>query len=172
MFKLKLEDQMLKQNYSLLKLVALFIIFSSTSIFAQSKPIQLAFFTPVQIFPEENPISGVRFNLIYGRNISVTGLDLGLVNHTTKDLSKGVQFGLVGLVDSDFIGWQNNWINITKNNFEGFQWGIVNYANFANGLQLGIVNYTGSMKGLQIGLVNIIKEGGAFPFFPIVNWSF
>lgn len=163
---------MLKQNCSLLKLIALFLLFSSTPILAQSKPIQLALFTPVQIFPEENPISGVRLNLIYGRNISVTGLDLGLVNHTTKDLAKGVQFGLVGLVDSDFVGWQNNWINITKNNFEGFQWGTVNYANFANGIQLGIVNYTGSMKGLQIGLVNIIKEGGAFPFFPIVNWSF
>lgn len=163
---------MLKQNCSILKLIALFLLFSSTPILAQSKPIQLALFTPVQIFPEENPISGVRLNLIYGRNISVTGLDLGLVNHTKKDLSKGVQFGLVGLVDSDFVGWQSNWINITKNNFEGFQWGTVNYANFANGLQLGIVNYTGSMKGLQIGLVNIIKEGGAFPFFPIVNWSF
>ena len=172
MSKLILEDQMLKQNCLLLRLVVLFLIFYSTSLFSQSKPIQLSLFTPIQIFPEDNPISGVRLNLIYGRNVSVTGLDLGLVNHTTKELSKGVQFGLVGLVDYDFVGWQNNWINITRNNFEGFQWGSVNYANFANGLQLGIVNYTRSMKGLQIGLVNIIKKGGAFPFFPIVNWSF
>jgi len=29
-----------------------------------------------------------------------------------------------------------------------------------------------SMKGLQIGLVNIIRQGGQFPVFPIVNWSF
>ena len=41
-----------------------------------------------------------------------------------------------------------------------------------NGVQLGLVNYAGTMHGLQIGLVNIIKQGGAFPVFPIVNWSF
>lgn len=57
--------------------------------FAQNKPVQLALVTPIQIFPEDNSITGVRLNLLYGRNASVTGLDLGLVNHTTTDLSKG-----------------------------------------------------------------------------------
>ena len=87
-------------------------------------------------------------------------------------MSKGVQFGLVGLVDADFMGWQSTAVNLTKRNFEGFQWGIVNYAGHANGFQLGLVNYAVTMKGLQIGLVNIIKQGGQFPVFPIVNWSF
>ena len=41
-----------------------------------------------------------------------------------------------------------------------------------HGLQVGVVNYAQSMRGLQIGLVNIIKQGGQFPVFPIVNWSF
>lgn len=138
----------------------------------QAKPIQLSLFTPVQIFPEETPISGIRFNLLYGRNVSVTGLDLGLVNHTTTGTSKGVQFGLVAYAEANYTGWQNNSFNITMGDFEGFQWGVVNYAHHASGFQLGLVNYAESMNGLQIGLVNIIKQGGQFPVFPIVNWSF
>ena len=163
---------MLKQ-YRIIFCVFVLILFSFTpKVNAQSKPIQIAVLTPIQIFSEDTPISGFRFNLIYGKNVSVKGLDLGLINHTTSSLSKGVQMGFIGLVDSDFVGWQYNSVNVTKGNFEGFQWGIVNYAKYANGFQLGIVNYAESMKGLQIGLVNIIQQGGKFPVFPIVNWSF
>ena len=95
-----------------------------------------------------------------------------MINHTTTGKSKGVQFGLVGLSDSDFMGWQDNYVNVTKGKFEGFQWGIVNYAKDMSGFQLGVVNYAEIMNGLQIGLVNIIQQEGAFPVFPIVNWSF
>jgi hypothetical protein len=48
----------------------------------------------------------------------------------------------------------------------------MNYAGYANGLQLGIVNYAERMNGLQIGFINIIQQGGQFPVFPIINWSF
>jgi hypothetical protein len=75
-------------------------------------------------------------------------------------------------VDSDFVGFQDNSVNVVKGNFEGVQWGFVNYAQSAKGFQLGIVNYVESMHGLQIGLLNIIRQDGAFPVFPIVNWSF
>lgn len=139
---------------------------------AETRPIQLALVTPIQIFPEDDNITGLRLNFLYGRNVFVTGLDLGLVNHTTGGVSKGYQSGLVGLSDGDFVGWQDNMVNVANGNIEGFQSGLVNYANFANGVQLGVVNYAASMKGLQIGLVNIIRQGGQFPVFPIVNWSF
>ena len=161
------------RKYSvLLGLAALTLIFIYTPVQAKNRPIQIAIFTPVQIFPEEDPISGIRFNLIYGRNVSITGLDLGLVNHTTTGKSAGIQFGIVNLVDSDFTGWQDSWVNVTKGKFEGFQSGIVNHSKNMRGFQLGLVNYAEIMKGLQIGLVNIIRQGGAFPVFPIVNWSF
>ena len=155
-----------------LGLAALTLIYISTPVQAQNRPIQIALVAPVQIFPEENRISGIRLNLIYGRNVSITGLDFGLINHTTTGESKGIQFGMVALVDSDFMGWQDNWVNVTKGRFEGFQSGTVNYAKNMNGFQFGLVNYAERMKGLQIGLVNIIRQGGAFPVFPIVNWSF
>jgi hypothetical protein len=139
---------------------------------AQERPIQLSLVTPIQLFPEDNSIKGVRINLIYGRNVSITGLDWGLINHTTSGKSTAVQFGLVGLSDSDFVGWQDNWVNVTKGKFEGLQSGIFNRAQNMNGIQLGLVNYAVIMNGVQIGLVNIIRQNGAFPVFPIVNWSF
>ena len=153
----------------------LLILFSAlgTNVKAQERPVQVSLFTPVQIFPENYKITGLRLNIIYGSNASVSGLDIGLINHTTTGVSKGVQWGLVSINDDSFMGWQNNFVNITKSKFEGFQWGFVNYGGTVSGFQLGFVNFAETMdKGLQIGLINIIKHGGQFPFFPIVNWSF
>lgn len=163
---------MLKNNCILFGVAILTFVFIVQPALAQQKPIQLALFSPIQLVPEDNAISGIRLSLLYGKNTHVTGLDWGLVSHSTWGKSAGVQFGLVGLVDADFTGWQNNVVNITNRRFEGFQWGFVNYAGHVSGFQLGFVNYARSMKGLQIGLVNIIKQGGQFPVFPIVNWSF
>lgn len=161
------------KSAALLLLAAIVLIaFTPTAHARESKPIQLSLLAPVQLFPESTPITGLRLNLLYGRNTSVTGIDLGLVNHTTTGKFVGVQWGLVGIVDTDFLGWQNNWVNVTKRDFEGFQWGLVNVVGNGNGFMLGFVNYAKTMKGLQIGLVNVIKQGGQFPVFPIVNWSF
>ena len=163
----------MSSKYSVvLALAALTLIFVHPPVQAQDRPVQLALIAPVQIFPENDPISGIRLNLIYGRNVSVTGLDLGLINHTTTGMTKGLQFGLVGLADTDFLGWQDNWVNVTKGKFEGLQWGAVNYSSSMNGFQLGVVNYAESMHGLQVGLVNIIRVGGVLPVLPIINWSF
>lgn len=148
---------------------------------AQRRPIQLSLVTPVQIFPPEDTIAGVRINILYGRNVAVTGLDIGIVNHSTG-ISRGLQYGLVGIAE-DFQGWQSHAVNVANGKFEGFQsgyvnvsevfrgfqMGLVNYANDTEGLQLSLVNYAETLKGLQIGLVNIIKEDGLFPVFPIFN---
>ncbi len=163
---------MARRHYVLLGLVVLTLILIWTPVQAEKRPIQIALVTPIQIFPEDDSITGVRFNLLYGRNAAVSGLDLGLVNHTTTGMFKGWQHGLVGIADTDFMGWQDCAVNVTNGKFEGFQWGIVNYANAMSGFQLGLVNYAQTMKGLQIGFVNIIRQGGQFPVFPIVNWSF
>ena len=161
----------MKRSYFLILIAAgSFLIFSTKEITAQEKPVQLALFNPIQIFDENTSITGLRISLLYGKNATVSGLDWGLVNHMTSGVSKGVQFGLVGLVEADYTGWQDNGVNITKGKFEGLQWGIVNYAGTISGVQIGLVNYAANMtKGLQIGLVNIIKQGGQFPVFPIVT---
>ncbi len=153
---------------------------------AQEKPIQLALFTPVQIVPANEGVSAVRLTLIYSANTSVKYFDWGLVATTTGGPSAGVQWAFVSINKGPFTGWQASAVAITQNAFtglqtgwftsarkgEGLQWGIVNTANYWNGLQLGLVNYAQQLHGVQIGLVNIIKTGGQFPVFPIINWSF
>ena len=139
---------------------------------AVDRPIQLALVTPIQIFPADYSITGLRLNLLYGRNASVSGLDIGLVSHTTSGKSMGIGWSIVNLSDASFTGFQGGWVNYVNGDFEGFQYAFVNHANFAHGLQLGVVNHANRMKGLQIGLINIIHTGGQFPIFPIVNWSF
>ena len=153
-------------------IIIIVVLISMTVSAVENRPVQISLFTPIQIFPESDPVGGLRINFLYGRSSTVVGLDFGLVNHATTGMSMGYQLGMVGLVDADFKGFQSNLVNYTKGYFEGFQWGLFNHAGNASGFQLGIVNYAQSMHGLQIGLVNIIKQGGQFPVFPIVNWSF
>lgn len=163
---------MIKKRIPVIVVIFLFLMILPNIASAEEKPIQIALFDPIQIFPNDTEIKGLRFNFLYGKNSTVTGLDFGLVNHTTSGMSVGVQFGLVGINDADYLGFQNNIININKGNFEGFQWGFINHANYCSGFQLGFINHVNSMKGLQIGLINIIKQGGQFPVFPFINFSF
>ena len=159
-------------------------LLSSTSHAGEAKPIQVALWSPVQIFPPAAAIHGVRLNIIYGVNTEVVGLDLGIANRTTGDCT-GLQYGIIGDVEGTFTGWQDNFINIAKN-FEGFQsglyngadachgfqWGFINNTKSMRGFQLAFINMTEKMDGLQIGLVNVIREKNSWPILPIVNWKF
>jgi len=150
--------------------IPLVLAVSASGLSAQAKhSINLALVTPVQIQPAEDIISGFRFNLIYGRNAGMSGLDLGLANHVSGPL-RGVQLGLVNMTDAG-VGFQWAAVNLNEQEFEGLQWGWYNQTGLNNGLQLGLVNYARKAKGIQVGLVNIIKEGGQFPIMVIVNWG-
>jgi hypothetical protein len=149
----------------------------------EPKPIQLALFEPVQLFPRATPIHGLRLS-IYGANSHLCGADIGIVNRIDRDMN-GYQMGFLGSVDGTFRGWQHNYVNLSAD-LRGFQSGFYNQADAAEGVQIGLVNVTDSMRGfqlalvnvtsamegLQVGLVNVIQEKERLPFLPIVNWSF
>lgn len=151
------------------------------------KPFQIALVNPVQARAEDEAILFLRVNVIYGKNTNFKGIDLGMGNHTTEGESVGYQWGLVGLNEADFTGWQNNWgANICRGRMEGLQtafyneaatgraWqlGLFNKGGDMSGFQLGLVNYCEQFYGLQIGLLNIITSKTEYPILPIVNWSF
>ncbi len=151
------------------------------------EPFEFALFSPLQVRGPESAIQVLRISLLYGENVSVKGLDLGLVARTTGGESKGLQYALVGYVEGDFVGWQNSGLAaVVQGNMVGlqtalytqsatgevFQFGLVNTADDVSGFQLGIVNFAENLYGLQIGLVNIIESKTNFSFLPIVNWSF
>lgn len=163
---------MKRKLYPLLSALILAYVALPSICSAQSKPINVALIDPVQIFPESSPIEGLRINLIYGKNVSMAGLDWGLINAVGSGGFTGVQFALVNMCDGNVTAFQDGLVNLSKENFEGFQWGWFNSGSHVSGLQVGLVNYAGTMNGLQVGIINIIKTGGQFPVFPIVNWSF
>ena len=139
---------------------------------AEDKAVNLSLFNPIQIYSEDTSVKYFRFSLIYGKNATLTGLDLGLVNHLTAGESKAIQFGFANYVEADFRGLQAGAVNYTKGTCTGFQWGFINYSGHTKGFMLGFLNYSESMYGLQIGLLNFIKDGGMLPFFPFFNFSF
>lgn len=158
----------------------------SPSLSAQDKSFELALWSPVQVRSVDDDIRILRLALFYGENVSVKGLDLGLVLRSTGGVSKGLQHALVGLNDGDFVGWQGSVVSITRGEFTGFQqgfyteidsgeafqFGFVNRARSISGFQLGVVNLADNMYGIQIGLVNVIRSKDSMVFLPIVNWSF
>ena len=166
-------------------LTAMLMLMASTPLFAAPAPVQLALFDPAQLVKNDQSVGILRIDVLYGKNAGVTGLDLGLINHTTGDQT-GLSYGLVNYTEGKFTGWQDNFVNMADKGFlglqsgafnqskdgHGVQFGWVNVTDRMSGLQLGFVNYARVMsKGLQIGIGNIIKEGG-IPFLPIANWRF
>jgi len=144
--------------------------FASSPALAADKPFNLSLFPPVALVQPEDNVTVLRLNLLYGKNASVNGVDLGFVNHTTT-LSNGLQWGFVNVNEGDSKGLQLSAISYTKGTAEGLQWSTFNYAGTARGLQLAILNYAESLQGVQIGLLNIAKTGGTFPAMVIANWK-
>ena len=166
-------------------IVGALTLFAAGSALAAPSPIQIALFNPAQIVKEDQSVGLVRLDFIYGKNVNVTGLEVGLINHTTGNQG-GFTYGLASVVQGDFVGWQDNIINIADKSFLGLQWGAFNQSKDGHGVQLGFVNVTEKMSGLQVGFVNytrtmskgvqvgvgnFILEGG-IPFLPIVNARF
>lgn len=169
-------------------LVAVALVLPASAVRAETKPFNVTLLSPAQVFPPTESIRGVRVNLLYGRNVNVSGLELGLVcGHVTGDF-RGLQWQPVNLVEGSFTGWQTGWlysqtrgdflglqssaVNFAGANAEGVQFGVVNVAESMSGLQLGLVNVANRTDGLQIGLVNVIKSKESLPVLPIVNWTF
>lgn len=151
-------------------------------------PVQVALLAPIQAFPEDDAVRGLRLSLLYGRNSDVTGVDVGLVPHVMGDFV-GVQVGVASIVEGDARGLQ--WgpgLNLVDGYLTGAQFaglvnsarageglqvaGGVNHSRDFRGLQIALVNYAQRLHGVQLGLVNIIREGGVLPVMPLVNWSF
>lgn len=162
--------------------LTLAVLIPADSLAAQA-PIQISIFPPLQIVDESEAVKGLRLS-IYGRNTSMTGIDLGLVTHTTSSFegvqwsvasfnegsTRGVQLGGVNITMGELNGAQLGVVNSTAGG-GGLQWGAFNHTRNFRGLQIAFVNYAETLNGIQLGLINIIREGGVLPVMPFVNWS-
>ena len=133
--------------------------------FAESTPVMLSLFAPVQVPSSEYDVTGFRLSLLYGDCKNFAGLDIGVVDHTGGDFT-GLQIGGVNVVGGRVLGGQIglvNWDSTDAREWDkvstGGQIGLLNYAGSFCGLQDGFVNVTGdSFAGLQSGLVNFTHE--------------
>ncbi len=133
--------------------------------------LQLSLCAPLQIFPDNYDVSGLRLNLLYGRNSNLRGLDLGLVNDVTG-VAEGFQCGLVNLAD-DLSGLQVGVYNSASITANGFcQIGVANVGKDIRGVQLGVFNMCDTISGVQIGLLNFILQSDFVIFCPIINAQF
>lgn len=155
---------------------------------AETTPIQLSFFNPIQLFSEETKVQGLRLNFLYGVNKEMTGIDLGVVNQTNGP-TQGLQLGLFpfggfnitneleGVQFAGFFGGANSangnvsGIQVAgalagfnkAENLNGIQIaGIllgVNLAKNTKGIQIAtLYNQAEEINGLQVGIVNVAKS--------------
>lgn len=149
--------------------------------------LQLSLVTPVQIFPESFAVSGLRINLIFGRNRALRGLDLGTVNEITERVEgmqlgvsnlagdvTGLQLGLFNSASSSEAGCcQLGAINLLRGeDSQGTMLGMFNLAEGMRGFQFGVINICNTLDGCQLGLINIISQSEALVFCPIFNAQF
>ena len=140
----------------------------------------------MQIYKKDVAIKGFRFNLIYGNNSGMRGLDIGIANWVTGE-TVGIQWGLINYTMGNFTGWQSapvqkvgghmlgvqsGWLAAINASGKGLQAAGFTMSDDFIGLQFGVVNYAVNLHGIQIGLLNIIKNGGMLPWFPFFNFSF
>jgi hypothetical protein len=129
----------------------------------------------------------LRVNVIYGKNASVYGLDVGLWNEVEERV-RGIQLAGVVNLARELDGISASYlVNKVEERVRGLQYGVGNYAREVVGVQIakfsnqsnsvvgvqisGFVNQAEKLVGLQIGLMNF-NESGPLPFFPIFNFGF
>lgn len=105
-------------------------------------PLQISLLPVAQIVPKEKSVCGLRLDLPWGENKSVSGIDLGIVNQAES--VQGIEIGGV------------NWLAAEDRNMS---WGI----------QAGVFNFTGTVPftGVQLGVFNM----PAYNFFNIGGYT-
>ena len=155
------------------------LVISAAGLQAADAPFFQASLTPdIALYSKTTEISGISLD-IWGENPQHS-FNLGFVNRSTGD-SGGFSLAFFVNYADAYTGVEWSMVNVSRTSFVGWQAGIFNYSegNF-NGLQMGIVNYAENLHGVQIGFANIARNNGWFnelpdqlaTGFPIVNWSF
>lgn len=105
-------------------------LLASTADALDCYPLQISLLPAAQIVPKEKSICGLRLDLPWGENKTVSGIDLGIVNRAES--VQGIEIGGV------------NWLAAEDRNMS---WGI----------QAGVFNFKGTMPftGVQLGLFNM-----------------
>ena len=136
-------------------------------------PVAFAFVPDLEWPSKDYYVSPFRLNLLVGRHLDVSGLDIGGIgNFVTREFN-GLQvaplFNLIG--ETTGAVQISCGLNRCDGAMYGLQVGLVNVAEQGSGIQVGLVNYGNVYRGLQIGVANVIAAS-ACKFMPVVNFAF
>jgi len=150
--------------------------------------LQLSIMPEVQLIAPDESVCGLRLNLPYGVNESVTGIDLGFFSQTSKDAAAlqisvfgniveqnadGIQIATVNAVGNAMTGFQIGLLYNTANKFKGLSisGGANYYVEEGEGIMIAVLgNYAPVLKGLQVGLVNAPAYATGLQI-GLVNWT-
>ena len=118
------------------------------------------------------------FNILYGLNGGVNGVEIGSILNYNKGEVKGFQLsGVSNINTGNSVGFLlsgvsnicmdstsglfiSGVLNYSKQNGKGFQLATANIAaNEFKGFQLGVFNYAKKLKGVQFGVINYLNDG-------------
>src|SRR3989339_396975 len=117
-----------------------------------------------------NKCYGIQESWIYASADNIYGIQSAFV--TKNKTCYGLQSGFV-CTSETVLGVQGNVTIFSKTNYiKGAQFGVLNICREdAQGAQVGILNYAGSLRGVQIGVLNIIKNPKIIPVMIGLNIS-
>ncbi len=138
-------------------------------------PLQLSLWSPVQAFPRDWDVMGLRCSGIYAQNNQVYGLDVGLFNSAAAS-SGGLQLGVGNVVSSlgfGFIIFDAADAPLLNMDVIGSTHPYESYASYT-GLQLSLLfNHADELRGLQFaGVGNRAVTLRGFQFALGANDSF
>lgn len=154
----------------------------------KSTVFQYSIFSPIQLYPADYDVYGLRLNLLYGENKSVYGVDLGGYSYASGDFY-GVQLAAVvcardgscsavtgATIANLSIGNDGGiamagFMNVAGGKYTGLQMACVNHAQKFSGVQFGVLNHCENFTGFQFGLINICRRQ-SLPFTILINWRF
>lgn len=152
-------------------------------------PVQVSFWSPLHLPAHDREVSGLRFNLLYGRSKTVRGVDLGLCGSVFTGDMKGLELSMFNLVDGSvsgvqFAGLANNVarglsgvqfatiLNATGADSAGLQLALVNHDNAFTGAQIGLVNWSiADVEGFGLGIANVYRNDFTGCSMGLVNYA-
>ena len=123
-------------------------------------PLEVSLWTPLQLTSPARNVYGLRWNIFYGENFNVYGVDVGLSGYAFNNIG-GLQASAFNWVDGNMAAIQLGGLaNVVNANADGIQFGgLVNYTRGEfRGLQLGsLLNCDGEFCGVQLATFNYVN---------------
>jgi len=175
----------IKKMMRKLNLINVLVFLLTINLFAQetdslkARKAQVSFAYPVGSNGKSalNYSNNFSFNILYGLNGGLNGVEIGSLLNFNKGKVKGFQLsGIInyntqkssGILlsgisnicrDSSSGILVSGVLNYSKSNSKGFQMATINIAtNEYKGIQFGVINFAKKLKGIQFGVINLLEN--------------